>query len=115
MAGSFKTPGHDTGDPVWPVFALLVPVVVLAALAGVAVARDWRSAQGEASARGQELVTEVAARLTPRFDPRKPGREGSSSAMRQPLAGFVIGVSNQLLEPAPGRWPSSASCCVRSP
>lgn len=105
MAGSFKTPGHDTGDPVWPVFALLVPVVVLAALAGVAVARDWRSAQGEASARGQELVTEVAARLTPRFDPGNPGREGSSSAMRQPLAGFVIGVSNQLLEPAPGRWP----------
>lgn len=105
MAGSFKTPGQDTGDPVWPVFALLVPVVVLAALAGAAMARDWRSAQGEASARGQELAMEVAARLMPRFDPGDPGREGPSPAMRQPMAGFVIGASNQLLEPAPGRWP----------
>ncbi len=91
MAGTSHRGIEDPGPPVWPVFALLLPVLILAALAGVAMARDWRAARGEASARGKELALEAVARILPLLSDRP--------------AGFEVGVSNQLVHPAPREWP----------
>ncbi|MGE3312623.1 MAG: sensor histidine kinase [Limisphaerales bacterium] len=110
MAGNSQRGGIvDPGPPAWPVFALLLPVLILAALASVAMIRDWRAARGEANARGKELVLEAAARTLPILavpSSESPIESGRTEAGFHSLSvGFEIGESNQLLHPPPEEWP----------
>lgn len=105
MAGTRKPGFEDRQPPVWPVFALLVPVLALSVLAGSALARDWRAARGEATVRSQEMATEVARRISGLFAIAPDGVATEPRRDRIPLPGFGIGASNALVEPPPVVWP----------
>lgn len=91
--------------------ALLLPVVLLATLAAVALVRDWRAARAEAAARARELVVAAVERtaiLLQSGSPVSPDATGVPSSLVDLWPdGFVIGRSNQLLSPAAGDWPPS--------
>lgn len=105
MAGTRK-PGFDGSQPpVWPVYALLVPVLCLSGFAVLGLVRDWRAARGEATMRSQEMAVEVARRIARFFDPAAERFATGPTPDRRPLPGFVIGKSNALVEPPPIVWP----------
>src|SRR4030095_16258727 len=51
---------------------LLLPTFVLAVMATLSLARDWRAARRDAVARAQEIAEAVTARLTDAMEPKAP-------------------------------------------
>lgn len=96
--------------PQWPLLALLLPTLVLACVAVVALVRDWRTARHEATLRAQELAGHVASQiagslyqLPPITNTNVPGAYWP----RGPAVFWTLSEANELLLPPPGVWPPS--------
>jgi signal transduction histidine kinase len=92
---------------IWPLVGLLLPTLVLAVLAAVALVRDWRAARREAVTTANQLAATTAARILNTIEvPQTGGTEPSSRGIsRGETDRIEIGPSNQLIAPPPPAWP----------
>lgn len=78
---------------------LLGPTLLIALLAAVTLARDYRTARAEATARARDLAELGLDRLVSRVD------QFADSVSPTLPHHFAVGAANQLVQPQPLRWP----------